>query len=111
MMGTFEIARISLHQWYPFINVSEDPELRTDLVARIDEMCADEFETDKMLAMIDGLYDEIHDQMILDKMRYENCSAKEAEERFDESVDVLRRFFKTRQDYLKGYNEKYLTAD
>ncbi|MBO4889932.1 MAG: CotH kinase family protein [Lachnospiraceae bacterium] len=100
-----------LMEWYPFINVSEDPEFRTDLVARIDEMCADEFETDKMLAMIDGLYDEMKDQMILDKMRYTDCSADEAKARFDESVDVLRRFFEKRQDYLKGYNEKYLAAD
>ena len=61
--------------------------------------------------MIDSLYDEMCDQMILDKMRYTDCSADEAKVQFDESVDALRRFFMTRQDYLKGYNEKYLGLD
>lgn len=100
-----------LMQWYPFMNVSEDPQFRSDLVERIDRMCGDEFETDKMIRMIDSLYDEMCDQMILDKMRYTDCSADEAKAQFDESVDALRRFFMTRQDYLKGYNEEYLGLD
>ena len=100
----------TLMQWYPFYNLSEDEGFRKDLVAKIDEMCADEFEQKKVLKLIDELHDRIKAQMILDKMRYSDCSREEAEKSFDENVDVIREFFMERYGYLDKYREEYLNG-
>ena len=46
--------------------------------------------------------------MILDKMRYSDCSKEEAASSFDENVGILRDFFKNRWEYLDREKEKYL---
>ena len=46
--------------------------------------------------------------MIIDRMRYYNCSREESEAHFDESVNALRNFYKDRYDRLNVYKEKYL---
>ena len=96
--------------FYPFANASEDEEFRKDVVARIDEMRANEFEDGKILAMIDELYDRIHDQMVLDHMRYTNCSEEESQKYFDDSVNVVREFFRKHGEYLDRFEERYLNG-
>lgn len=94
---------------YPFQNVvEEDERFAEDLVSRIDSMSKNEFSPDKVLPMINLLYDRMKEQMILDRMRYSNCSAEEAEEYFEEGVSSIRKFFRDRYDYLKIYEGKYL---
>lgn len=98
-----------LEDFYPFQKLTgEDDDFRQDLVEKINEMSANEFECQKVLDLIDRLQARIGDQMILDRMRYSDCSAEEARESFDKNVDVIRRFFMERWDHLDDIKEKYL---
>ncbi len=98
-------------EFYPFMQMcSDDPDFATDLVARIDEMCDNEFKQEKIMGMIDELYSRIHDQMILDRRRYVDCTEEEAERYFDESVNVLKTFYMKRYDNLKVYEKEFLNG-
>ena len=92
----------------PFIELYGDEDFRRDLKHRIDKMESDEFEKQKVLDLIGELGERIHDQMILDNMRYTDCSREEAERYFKENVDVLLSFYETRYDHLNRYKEEYL---
>ncbi len=96
--------------FYPFMDMSlsEDNMFKEELVERIDEMVQNEFSQDRVLSLTDQFHDRIKDQMILDRMRYSDCSAEEAEEYFEEGVSSIRKFFRDRYDYLKIYEGKYL---
>ncbi len=111
MKNTGEDVIEYLMTWYPFQNLSEDRKFREDLVKKIDHMSSDEFEQKKVLDLIEDINDRIRGQMIMDMMRYTDCSRDEAEETFDKNVDMLRDFYRNRYDYLKKYNEKYLNGD
>jgi hypothetical protein len=100
-----------LMEWYPFASASEDSAFREDLAAKIDEMSKNEFAEDKVLAMIDGLYDQMHDQMVLDRMRFSDCNAEEAAASFDESVGRIRRFYQKRWEPLTKQKELYLNGE
>ena len=105
-----------LKGFYPFMDSSwghedESREFRKNIVARIEEMRADEFEQQKILELIDELYDRINAQMILDIRRYNNCSASEAQNLFDANVDIIRNFYENRWKYLDEYKEKYLYGE
>lgn len=105
--NTFE----RLLEFYPFYALSSyDETFREDLVKRIDEMSTDKFEQSRMLTLIDSLYGRIHDQMVLDRMRFSNCSKEEAEREFSDDVDVLRNFIRERNTYLETYKEEYLNG-
>ena len=107
----YDLLDFMATQFYPFMELSEtDESFKQDLVNRIDEMRSNEFSQERIEGMIDVLYDRIHDQMILDRMRYYNCSEAEAEEFFDASVDVLRNFFKDRWKYLDEYEDNFLNG-
>ncbi|MBO4266311.1 MAG: CotH kinase family protein [Lachnospiraceae bacterium] len=100
-----------LENFYPFQKLTgEDDGFRQDLVEKIDEMSSNEFERQKVLELIDDLQDRMEEQMILDRMRYSDCSAEEARESFDKSVDVIRKFFMERWDHLDDIKEKYLNG-
>lgn len=43
---------------------------------------------------------------VLDKMRYSGLKADEARVLFEDSVDVIKRFFETRGTYLTEYKER-----
>lgn len=96
-------------EFAPFINLYEDENFRHELKLKVDKMESGEFEKQKVLDLIDDLYGRIHDQMILDKMRYFDCTEAEAENSFEESVDKLRMFYETRYDYLDSFEQEYLT--
>ena len=101
-----------LEKYYPFVQFTEDDEyFRSDLADKIDEMGSNEFEQGKVLGLIDELYGRIHDQMILDRMRYENCSREAAQRSFDANVDEIRDFYKDRWQYLDKYKEAYLNGN
>ena len=95
----------------PFITVYGDKDFRRELKSQIDKMESGEFEKQKVLDLIDVLYKRMHDQIVLDKMRYSDCTRAEADLSFEESVDRLRNFYETRYDYLDFYKEKYLTEE
>ncbi len=102
-------------RFYPFKDAVDDDDeeselFREDLVARINGMCAGEFSPQSIQEKIDSLYARIHDQMILDRMRFSNCSEKEAQEFFDSSVEALREFFRQRYGYLEAYKEDFLNG-
>lgn len=97
-----------LEWFYPFAKLTEEDEnFRQDLADKIDEMSGKEFEREKVLLLIDGLYEKIAPQMVLDKMRFSDCDKEEAQRDFDDSVDALREFYKTRWEYLDTYKERY----
>ena len=96
-------------EFAPFINLYEDENFRHELKLKVDKMESREFEKQKVLDLIDDLYERIHDQMILDKMRYFDCTEAEAENSFEEGVDKLRMFYETRYDYLDSLKQEYLT--
>lgn len=105
----FDLFREMMENFYPFQEiVADDENFKEDLVRRIDEMCNNEFEQNKILNMIDRIYDRIYDQMVLDNMRYTNCSREEAEESFEENVSALKNFFAHRYDNLKVFEERFL---
>ncbi|MBR6159757.1 MAG: CotH kinase family protein [Lachnospiraceae bacterium] len=107
----YDLLDFMATQFYPFIEMcNDDEDFKRDLVSRIDDMRRNEFEAGRVEAMIDEMYVRIHDQMILDRMRYYNCSEAEAAASFDESVETLRRFFKERPAYLDKYEEKFLNG-
>ena len=108
----YDAIAFMLGDFYPFIKLTgEDEDFRKDLVATIDRMSRKEFDRQKVLALIDELYERMKPQMILDKMRYSNCSSDEAEKSFDESVEGLRQFYRDRWDYLEKYKEEYLNGE
>ena len=95
----------------PFRHLTgDDDTFATELVAKVDSMCAEEFEKGRVLSLIDDIYGRIHDQMILDRMRYTDCSAADAEKSFDADVDALREFYMDRYEYLDMYGEDYLAG-
>ncbi|MBR4575037.1 MAG: CotH kinase family protein [Lachnospiraceae bacterium] len=97
--------------YYPFMKLlSDDESFRVDIVNRINYMCSHEFEQQKILKHIDDIYYIIRDQMVLDKMRYSNLTEKEALDSFNESVEMLRDFYRNRYDYLKVYEDEFLNA-
>lgn len=97
--------------FYPFMEAcDDDPDFRRDIVARLNEMCDNEFNRDKILNMIDDMYVRIHDQMILDHRRYVDCTEEESEKFFDENVSILREFYRNRNDVVKKQGEKFLNA-
>ena len=101
-----------LCQFYPFTEICNDDEnFKQDLVDRINEMRHDEFDPVRIGNRIDELYERIHDQMILDRMRYYNCSEEEAERSFDDAVKQLKDFFVNRGEYLDRYEEKFLNGE
>lgn len=105
----YDVMGFMLESFYPFIKLMEDDEdFAGDLAKKIDSMSADEFEKDKVLTLIDEMYDKNRAQMILDRMRYSDCSKEEAASSFDENVGILRDFFKNRWEYLDREKEKYL---
>lgn len=98
-----------LQEWfYPFREMSGNPEFRQDLVADIDKMRQDGFESAKVSAYIEELYERLLPQMILDKRRFSDCSEEEARASFDADVDVIRTFYANRREYLDKYKENYL---
>ncbi len=97
--------------FYPFDEYSSDDRFRGELVNRINEMCAEEFQKEKVLARIDELYAQIHDQMVMNHIRYYNFTKEEAGKRFDNDVEVIRDFFRKRVDHLDEYSEHYLTYE
>ena len=97
--------------FYPFDKYSSDDSFRAGLVNRINEMCAKEFQKDTVMDRIDELYAQIHDQMVMNHIRYYNYTKEAAEKRFDEDVEVIREFFRKRSDHLDKYSEKYLTYE
>ena len=99
-----------VERFYPFREFSRDENFRKDLVARIDAMCKNEFKQADMLRSIDEMYDRIRDQMILDRMRYYDCSEEEAEAFFNENVEILRDFWKKRYDKLDSYKDGYINV-
>ncbi len=108
----FESFEYMMERFYPFREfVADDENFRNDLVARVDEMCAGEFEQQKILGRIDEIYNRIHDQMILDRMRFMDCSSEEAEAFFDESVEIIRNFFINRYKYLNEYKDKFVNGE
>ncbi len=107
----YDLLGFMNESFYPFASEAGDEEFRKDVVARIDEMRANEFEKDKILAMIDDLYARIHDQMVLDHMRYTNCSEQESEKYFDDSVNVVRTFWENHGKYLDKYEERFLNGE
>ncbi len=107
----FDLYAKMMESFYPFMDIATNDEtFKQELVDRVDSMCANEFEKHKILNRIDELYDRIHDQMLLDRMRYFNCSKEEAQRNFDESVGVLKDFFNKRYDYLQIYKEEFLNG-
>lgn len=105
----YDPIEFMMESFYPFQKLTEeDDNFRSDLVQKIDEMSADEFEQEKVLRLIDSLQERMEDQMILDRMRYFDCSAEEARKSFDESVDLIRSFYRNRWGYLETIKEKYL---
>ncbi len=105
----FDSFSYLMESYYPFMEVTEDDEnFRRDLADRIDEMNEGCFETGRVISLIDMISSRIKDQMILDKMRYYNLTPDEAGASFEESVNVIRRFFETRGTYLEQYKERYL---
>ncbi len=96
--------------WYPFASPSEDPGFRENLAAKIDEMRVNEFAEDKVITMIDGLYAQMQPQMVLDRMRYTDCSKEEAAASFEESVNILKDFFRNRWKPLEEQKERYLNG-
>ena len=92
-----------LSEFYPFKKLGdEDENFTKDLFAEIERMRSDEFETSRVLDMIEDIRSQIQDQMILDKMRYYGMSEEEAAAAFDEGVSALEDFFKNRGAYLDG---------
>ena len=77
------------------------------LLKRIGEMRNDQFEKERVLAYIDDIYGRINGQMVLDRMRYSDCSSLEAQRSFDESVQRLKDFFNSRGQYLDEYTKGY----
>ena len=109
----FEMFEHLSEGFYPFRDVSENREeesekFRKNLVARIDEMSANEFEKGKVLNMIDELYGRINGQMVLDIMRYSDCSESEAQALFNENVGIIRNFFENRWVYLDEQKEEFI---
>ena len=101
-----------MERYYPFMKLTGgDDDFRKDIADRIDKMCEGELAQDKMLERIDVLYDMIRDQMVLNNMRFSNCSEEEALRLFDESVEDLRNFYRERYGYLEGYKEAYLNGE
>ena len=100
-----------LMEFYPFADLSSDEQFRRDLVERIDEMSADEFEKNKMVSLVDSLYERMKPQMILDKMRFSNCSMDEAQKSFDDATDTLRTFWRDRWDSLPEQKDRYLNGN
>ncbi len=99
-----------LMEWYPFMSASDDPLFREKISAKIDEMSANEFAPEKVESMIDGLYDKMRPQMILDRMRFTNCSESEAARSYYESVQIIRDFYQNRWEPLAKYKEQYLNG-
>ena len=105
----YDVVGYMLETFYPFKKLMEDDEnFAPDLAQKIDSMSKGEFETDKVLKLIDEMYAATHDQMILDRMRYFACSREEAAASFDESVEMLRSFFKERPAYVDKYVKEHL---
>ncbi len=100
-----------LMEWYPFATASEDPQFRKDLAAKIDEMCENEFDKDKVEGMIDSVCKKIRPQMILDKTRFSNCSEEEAAKSFDDNTALIRRFYETRWEPLKAQKDRYVNGE
>lgn len=108
----YDLLDFMLTQFYPFTEICNDDEnFKQDLVDRINEMRHDEFDPVRIGNRIDELYERIHDQMILDRMRYYNCSEEEAERSFDDAVKQLKDFFVNRGEYLDRYEEKFLNGE
>ncbi|MCR5302470.1 MAG: CotH kinase family protein [Lachnospiraceae bacterium] len=108
----YDLLDFMVTKFYPFTEICNDDEnFRQDLVDRIDEMRQNEFDPVRIDNMIDDLYARIHDQMILDRMRYFNCSEEEAEAFFDDSVKSLKDFYDNRWEYLDRYEEKFLNGE
>ena len=105
----FDSFSYLMESFYPFMEISEDDEnFKNDLAERIDEMMRGCFETQHVEDIIDTLSRRIRKQMVLDKMRYSDCSGSEAEEAFDASVNVIRDFYKERGSHLQRYLDRYL---
>ena len=108
----FPSLKYMMERFYPFMDISDNEEgFREEFVKRIDAMSADEFEKDKVLAMIDDLYVRLHDQMIMDIRRWSDCSEDEAQKLYDENVGILRDFFQNRWEYLDIQKELYLNGE
>ncbi len=96
-------------RFYPFREmVSSDSDFKADLASKIDEMCATRFEQQHVLTMIDEIYGRIRPQMIIDRIRFSDCSRQEAEESFDKNVEVIRNFYRRRYDHLDAYKEQFI---
>jgi len=86
-----------------------DKSFAADLCKKIDEMSKDEFEKGKMISLVDDFGNRIRGQMILDRMRYFDCSREEAEKSFDDHVEILREFYVDRYDNLDIMKKKFLS--
>lgn len=94
-----------LKEFYPFKKlIEEDESFTDDLWSEISRMRGNEFETSRVLALIDDLYARMKDQMILDKMRYYGMDRDKAAAAFDTAVEEIRDFYINRGSYLDGIN-------
>lgn len=101
----------ALMGFYPFQNLVADDEMfATDLADKIDEMSRNEFGKSKVIGLIDDIRDRINDQMVLDRMRYSDCKAREAEDDFAKSVEVIRDFYEERWTYLDVQKEELVNG-
>ncbi len=95
--------------FYPFMEITEDDEnFRSDLCERILLMNEGCFEKENVGHLIDNISRHIEKQMVLDKMRYSDCSADEAKRSFNDNVDVIRKFYEERGAYIERFMARYL---